>query len=79
MKFSKRFMKQSSFPGGFWDVKRYDGNKYICFDDLLLRSEPCIIYSFGINDDISFEQTMMEFSRTFKGLITVISIRISSF
>ena len=47
-----------------WVQRRYDGNKYVCFDDILDSNQPCLIYSFGINDDISFEKTMMAFSES---------------
>ena len=41
--------------------KQIDGDKFICFDNLLKRKitpETCIIYSFGISSDWSFEDHM---------------------
>jgi len=52
--------------GGRWlDWRRtgynmqVDGDKYICMDNIL-TSKSCIIYSFGINYDWTFEDTMSE-------------------
>ena len=35
-----------------------DGDKYICMDRISQDTRTCIIYSFGINDDWSFEDEM---------------------
>ena len=37
-----------------------DGQKYVCMDDLMedIRNEKCIIYSFGIGHDWSFEDNL---------------------
>ena len=45
--------------GGHWNPFRFqvDGDKYICMDNLVQGAE-CIIYSFGISNDWSFEDMM---------------------
>ena len=35
-----------------------DGDKFICLDAILAAKEPCIIYSFGINNEWTFEDQM---------------------
>ena len=46
--------------GGEWTMNNHhqvDGDKWVCLDHILAR-ERCIIYSFGIRDDWSFEDQM---------------------
>ena len=45
--------------GGKWLKRAPDGDKYICMDNIL-RGSSCLIYSFGINDDWSWEDYMDE-------------------
>ena len=37
-----------------------DGQKYVCMDDLMIdvENQECVVYSFGISDDWSFEDKM---------------------
>ena len=35
-----------------------DGDKFICMDRIIANNTPCIIYSFGINHEWSFEDYM---------------------
>ena len=37
-----------------------DGSKYICMDKLYLdiKKQDCLIYSFGLSDDLTFEESM---------------------
>ena len=35
-----------------------DGDKFICLDQIMVAREPCIIYSFGINNEWTFEDQM---------------------
>ena len=37
-----------------------DGQKYVCMDELVedIRNEKCIVYSFGIGEDWSFEEAI---------------------
>ena len=37
-----------------------DGQKYVCMDELVedIRNENCIVYSFGIGEDWSFEEAI---------------------
>ena len=53
--------------GGFWlnghnnDARFYnqvDGDKFICMDNIMTEKSPCIIYSFGVNHDWTFEDHM---------------------
>ena len=41
----------------------YDGQKYVCKDELMadIRYHECIVYSFGIRDDWTFEDTIADF------------------
>ena len=46
--------------GGEWTLNNHqqvDGDKWVCLDHILARDR-CIIYSFGIRDDWSFEDQM---------------------
>jgi len=40
----------------------YDGQKYVCFDELAedIEKGECLVYSFGINNDLSFEKAFGE-------------------
>ena len=48
--------------GGFYnsECKYWDGHKFMCMDDLQedIRNNKCLIYSFGVGKDYSFEQTL---------------------
>ena len=39
---------------GHWVVGGFDGHKYVCMDDLV--NEPCVVFSFGIAQETSFER-----------------------
>ncbi|CAG5129790.1 unnamed protein product, partial [Candidula unifasciata] len=39
---------------------RKKGNYYICFDKPLGPKPPCLVYSFGIDNDFSFDDAMAE-------------------
>ena len=43
-------------PDPLW---RIDGAWYVCFDNKLIKAGDCIVLSFGINDDPSFDQVMV--------------------
>ena len=45
-------------------MKGYDGQKYICVDEILERKQPCLIYSFGIAGDITFEAAMKRLGKS---------------
>merc|ERR1719452_218374 len=45
--------------GGIWMNRALDCDKYICMDNIL-RGSPCLIYTFGIGGDWSFEDHMDE-------------------
>ena len=55
--------------GGTWfnslpsQHHQVDGDKFVCLDDLL-EKEDCIIYSFGIKDDWTFEDQMDSFGES---------------
>ena len=38
-------------------VRQVDGDKFVCMDNMLL-GKPCLIYSFGIANDWTFEDFM---------------------
>ncbi len=35
----------------------WDGHKFVCEDDFR-QDEPCLVYSFGLANEISFEEAM---------------------
>ena len=35
----------------------WDGHKYVCEDDFT-EEEGCLVYTFGVSDDASFEESM---------------------
>ena len=43
-----------------------DGHKYVCMDELMsdIRNDECLVYSFGIGGDWTFEDTMADFGCT---------------
>ena len=43
--------------GGRWVKRQVDGDKFICMDRIH-RNKPCLIYSFGVHNDWSFEDMM---------------------
>ena len=46
--------------GGKWlnrSLKQIDGDKFICLDPLL-KKDDCLVYSFGLNNDWTFEDRM---------------------
>ena len=46
--------------GGQWipaNRKQVDGDKFVCLD-LILKKDSCLVYSFGINKDWTFEDQM---------------------
>ena len=38
-------------------IRQVDGDKFVCMDNIL-TGKPCLIYSFGINNDWTFEDFM---------------------
>ena len=43
---------------GTWHQHRaWDGHKYVCEDDFLEENE-CLVYTFGVSTDASFEEAM---------------------
>ena len=57
MKTSLRTLKRI---GGEWRTDYHpavDGDKYVCMDRIISTS-PCLIYSYGIRDDWTFEDYM---------------------
>ena len=47
-------------------TKQVDGDKFICLDRLIMNA-PCLIYSFGINKDWTFEDVMDDMGCTVLG------------
>jgi len=43
--------------GGKWVQRQVDGDKFVCMDNMVL-GKPCVIYSFGIGSDWTFEDFM---------------------
>ena len=56
--------------GGFWLDSHgcLDGHKYVCMDQLYgdIKSGHCLIYSYGINNDWSFEEGMAKLGCTIR-------------
>jgi len=50
------------FFGGYWLASHgcIDGHKFVCLDDFYedVISKKCLIYSFGVNTDWSFEESI---------------------
>ena len=47
--------------GGIWTKNKFwqiDCDKFVCLDSIIDEGKPCLIYSFGIRDDWTFEDTM---------------------
>ncbi|KAH9971006.1 methyltransferase domain-containing protein [Lactifluus volemus] len=40
--------------------QRGDGGKWVCGIDRVARQDKCVIYSFGVNDDSSYESTLLK-------------------
>ena len=45
---------------GLWVKSAFDGHKFVCADDFGDDGEKCLVYSFGLSDDTSFEEAMAE-------------------
>ena len=43
--------------------KQVDGDKFICLDKIVKSNSQCLIYSFGISNDWTFEDQMDKFGR----------------
>ena len=45
-----------------WIKSAFDGHKFVCADDFIydINNERCLVYSFGLSDDTSFEEAMAE-------------------
>ena len=58
------------FFGGNWQTYcgAMDGHKYVCLDKLYadIQSGDCLIYSFGISDDWTFEEAMAQLGCTIR-------------
>ena len=49
--------RYSMSSGGSQPPYTWDGHKYACEDDFK-EKEPCLVYSFGVFNDASFEEVM---------------------
>ena len=36
----------------------WDGHKYVCEDDFIEEEEECLVYTFGVSGDASFEDVV---------------------
>ena len=58
----RSFCKEMKRFGGQYNIncKFTDGSKFVCMDDILrdIQNKECLIYSLGVADDWSFEDTM---------------------
>ena len=65
------------FFGGSWmgNCGALDGNKYVCLDQLYedVQTGNCLIYSFGIAGDWTFEETMADLGCTIRAFDPTIS------
>ena len=56
--------------GGQWTSsaqrKQVDGDKFVCLD-LILKKDSCLIYSFGVASDWTFEDQMDNIGLSFTG------------
>ena len=53
----------SAFPGGKFG-RFYDGEKHVCLDNIDVEARNCLVYSFGLNRDWSFETQMLALGKT---------------
>ena len=65
--------------GGMWfpDCGFFDGTKTVCFNEELLdamRSGKCLVYSFGLADDVSWELAMAEMGCRVRGFDPTVNI-----
>ena len=44
--------------------KQVDGDKFLCLDKMVKSNTQCLIYSFGISNDWTFEDQMDNFGRS---------------
>ena len=49
---------QVNAGGVFNKHKLYDGHKFVCLDNIPLGDPNCLIYSFGLNREWSYEEHM---------------------
>ncbi len=45
--------------GGIRLYSAYDGGKYVCLDDFT-NAPDCLVYSMGMNNEISFEEDIID-------------------
>ena len=46
----------------------WDGHKYVCEDDFT-EDEDCLVYTFGVSDDASFEETLASIGNQFNLIV----------
>ena len=60
--------------GGRWyrggQNHQVDGDKFICLDPLLVK-DSCLVYSFGVADDWTFEDQMDDLGPSFSNIFLV--------
>ena len=49
--------------GSYRPCHAMDGQKYVCMDDLMMdvKNQECVVYSFGISSEYTFEEMMASF------------------
>ena len=50
-------MGRSAGPSHKIPIPIWDGHKYVCEDDFT-EEEECLVYTFGVSGDASFEEAM---------------------
>ena len=52
----------------------WDGHKYVCEDDFR-EEEECLVYTFGVNTDASFEESMASIGNTTPSFLSTLQLQ----
>ena len=58
------------YTGGPGQNHQVDGDKFLCLDPLLVK-ESCLVYSFGVADDWTFEDQMDDLGPSYNIIVLV--------
>ena len=53
-----------------WIKSAFDGHKFVCADDFssVIYNEGCLVYSFGVGSDASFEEAVADIGKAKKAI-----------
>ena len=58
---------RGAWRGASTGVYSWDNHKYVCEDDFE-AGEPCLVYSFGVGSDASFEEAVADIGKAKKAI-----------